>query len=64
MRLVNFRNMWEEALYYRSRLIVALMAKRTAELECDHDWDDGRCLKCGDDAPEPDDFSGASEGDR
>ena len=33
------------------------------EEECEHDWENCVCVKCGD-VHEPDDFSGATEGDR
>lgn len=31
--------------------------------ECEHDWKEGQCIECGK-YNEPDDFSGATEGDR
>ena len=31
------------------------------EMDCEHDWYEGRCLLCNEYPPEPDDFSGAGE---
>lgn len=40
-----------------------LMEYIEEQIPCNHEWENSRCELCGD-VHEPDDFSGATEGDR